>query len=154
MQDTAPALPIVDVAALSSPDATARAAVARAMRAACLDKGFIYVVGHGMDPALRAAVVGEARACFALPEAEKMAVHRKLSSCNRDYEPIRGQTLEAGAPPDLGESFHSGGELAPDDPRVLAGKLDHGPNQCSPAAPASARRWKPPKPPWAGSPSG
>jgi isopenicillin N synthase-like dioxygenase len=136
MKDTAPTLPIVDVSALSSPDPVARAAVGRAIRAACLDKGFMYVTGHGIDEALRAAVLDEARAFFALPEADKMAVHMKLSPCNRGYEPIRGQTLEAGAPPDLKESFYSGEDLSLDDPRVVAGKFNHGPNQWPAGHPA------------------
>ncbi len=125
----ATALPIVDIAPLQSPDRAARAAVGEAIRAACLDKGFMYVVGHGIDPGLRAAVLDQARAFFALPEAEKMRIDMKLSPCNRGYEPLRGQTLEAGAPPDLKESFYSGEDLPMDEPRVLAGKFNHGPNQ-------------------------
>ena len=129
MKDTAPSLPIVDISALSSPDPAARAAVGRAIRAACLDKGFMYVTGHGIDEGLRAAVLDQARAFFARPEPDKMAVWMKNSPCNRGYEPIRGQTLEAGAPPDLKESFYTGADLPPDDPRVVAGKFNHGPNQ-------------------------
>jgi isopenicillin N synthase-like dioxygenase len=136
MKDTAPTLPIVDVSALLSPDPDTRAGVGRAIRAACLDKGFMYVTGHGIDEALRAAVLDQARAFFALPEADKMAVHMKLSPCNRGYEPIRGQTLEAGAPPDLKESFYSGEDLSLDDPRVVAGKFNHGPNQWPAGHPA------------------
>ncbi len=129
--DTQPAaaLPVVDIAGLDSPDPAARAAVGAAIRAACLDKGFMYVVGHGVDAGLRAQVLDRAAAFFALPEAEKMAVSMALSPCNRGYEPIRGQTLEAGAPPDLKESFYTGEDLPPDDPRVVAGKFNHGPNQ-------------------------
>ena len=130
------ALPVVDISALSAPDPEARAAVGRAIRAACLDKGFMYVVGHGIDPGLRAAVLAQAAAFFALPEAEKLVVSMAHSPCNRGYEPIRGQTLEAGAPPDLKESFYSGTDLPLDDPRVQAGKFNHGPNQWPAGMPA------------------
>lgn len=136
MKDTAPSLPIVDISALSSPDPAARAAVGRAIGVACRDKGFMYVTGHGIDEPLRAAVLDQARAFFTLPEAEKMAVYMKNSPCNRGYEPIRGQTLEAGAPPDLKESFYTGADLPPDDPRVVAGKFNHGPNQWPEGHPA------------------
>ncbi|MDJ1006328.1 MAG: 2-oxoglutarate and iron-dependent oxygenase domain-containing protein [Paracoccaceae bacterium] len=122
-------LPIVDIAGLASDDPAARAEVGRAIRAACEDMGFMYVVGHGIDEGLRADVLSEAAAFFALPLEEKMATDMKKSPCNRGYEEMGGQTLEADAPPDLKESFLMGAELAPDDPRVLAGKFNQGPNQ-------------------------
>ncbi len=88
----------------------------------------MYVVGHGIDPALRDEVLRQAAIFFALPEAEKLRIHMAQSKSNRGYEPIRGQTLEAGAPPDLKESFYCGEDLGDDDPRVQAGKFNHGPN--------------------------
>ena len=129
MKDTAPTLPIVDISGLSTDDPDARAAVGRAIEAACRDKGFMYVTGHGIASDLRARVLEEAAAFFSLPEDEKMRVDMKKSPANRGYEPLRGQTLEEGAPPDLKESFYSGEDLAVDDPRVVAGKFNHGPNQ-------------------------
>ncbi len=123
------ALPVVDISGLASDAPLVRAQVGRAIRAACLDKGFMYVVGHGIDAGLRARVLMQAASFFTLPEAQKMAVSMAKSPCNRGYEPIRGQTLEAGAPPDLKESFYSGEDLPLDDPRVRAGKFNHGPNQ-------------------------
>ncbi|MEM7720129.1 MAG: 2-oxoglutarate and iron-dependent oxygenase domain-containing protein [Pseudomonadota bacterium] len=125
----AAALPVVDVSGLISGDATAQRAVARAIKEACLDKGFMYIVGHGIAPELRSEVFKQSAAFFDLPEAHKLAVDMKLSSCNRGYEAMRAQTLEAGAPPDLKESFYSGRHLEPDHPAVLAGKFNHGPNQ-------------------------
>lgn len=55
-------LPIVDVSALVAADAGAgtpagrragEAAVAAAIRRACLDNGFFYVVGHGVSESLQ-----------------------------------------------------------------------------------------------------
>ena len=123
------ALPIIDVSGLRSPDPAERRAVGRALRATCADKGFFYIRNHGVYPALQARVFDAARRFFHRPLEEKKRVEMALSPANRGYEPLRGQTLEAGAPPDLKESYYVGEERGPDDPKVKAGKFNHGPNQ-------------------------
>ena len=125
---SAAALPIIDIAGLASDRAADRRAVAAALRAACLDKGFFYIRNHGISEPLVDAVFKEAAAFFALPASEKAAVDKAKSKANRGYEPLQGQTLEAGAPPDLKEGFYIGPEHGTDDPRVVAGKFNHGPN--------------------------
>ncbi|MGG7566020.1 isopenicillin N synthase family dioxygenase [Rhodovulum sp. DZ06] len=124
----AAALPVIDVSALSSSDPAARAATGAALRAACLDKGFFYCAGHGIPQGLVDAAFAETRAFFDRPEAEKLAVDKALSPCNRGYERLGGQTLEAGAGPDRKEGFYIGLELPEDDPRVAAGRFNRGPN--------------------------
>jgi isopenicillin N synthase-like dioxygenase len=123
------ALPVIDIAGLLAPDLGARQAVARQLRAACLDKGFFYICGHGVPEALQRQVLAAAARFFALPEAAKEAVARRTWFADRGYEPLRGQTLETGAPPDLKEGFYIGVELPMDDPRVVARKYQHGPNR-------------------------
>jgi isopenicillin N synthase-like dioxygenase len=122
-------LPIIDVSGLGSEDTAARRHVAAALHEACSTHGFFYIRNHGVPEPLVAAVFAEAERLFALPAAEKTAVDKAKSSANRGYEPLSGQTLEAGAPPDLKEGFYIGPEIAADDPRVLAGKFNQGPNQ-------------------------
>lgn len=122
-------LPLIDVAGLRSADPADHHAVADRLRAACMQRGFFYVTGHGIDPVLMAEAFDESRRFFDLPTAAKTALDKAHSRCNRGYEPLRGQTLQAGMPPDLKEGFYIGVELPPDDPRVLAGKFNHGPNQ-------------------------
>lgn len=95
----AASLPVIDVADLSSSDPEKRAAVGRALRAACLDKGFFYCSGHGVPQGLIDAAFQETRALFDLPDAEKDLLDKSLSRCNRGYETLGGQTLEAGAMP-------------------------------------------------------
>jgi isopenicillin N synthase-like dioxygenase len=128
------ALPVIDISGLLSDAPADRAAVGTALRAACLDKGFFYITGHGVPDALPDAVFAEAARFFALPEADKLALDRARSKGNRGYERMRGQTLEAGSPPDLKEGYYCGPEHRADDPRVLAGKFNHGPNQWPSAA--------------------
>ena len=129
-------LPLIDVAALRGTDADARIAVAAQLRQACEERGFFYVTNHGVDEALIANVFAQSREFFAQEMDEKCAIDKRHSPCNRGYEPLRAQTLEAGAPPDLKESFYVGREVPVDDPRVLAGRFNTGPNQWPTALPA------------------
>jgi isopenicillin N synthase-like dioxygenase len=123
------ALPIIDIGGLSSSSLNDRKAVAERLRAACLNNGFFYVVNHGVPERLVDALFDQTRRFFDSPAAAKRAVDKSLSFCQRGFEPMRAQTLEAGAPPDLKESFYIGPELALDDPRVMARRFNHGPNQ-------------------------
>jgi len=121
--------PVVSLAGMRSADPAARAAVADAVRAACVDKGFLYIVDHGVAPATMAAMFAQARRFFALPDARKAEVDMAKSPNQRGWEPMRRQTTESGTPPDVKEGFYTGNELAADDPRVVAGLFNHGPNQ-------------------------
>jgi isopenicillin N synthase-like dioxygenase len=122
-------LPVIDIGGLWSDQAADRQAVGAKLRDACLDKGFFYIRNHGIPDALVDAVFAEAERFFARPADEKAALDKAHSGANRGYEPLQGQALEAGAPPDLKEGFYIGPEHAIDDPRVRAGKFNHGPNQ-------------------------
>lgn len=117
-------IPVIDLAA-------DRRSVVDAIGAACRSTGFFSVVGHGVDPALRAAVFAEAHRFFALPDAAKRAVASATEgpSANRGYDGLRSQRLDAGAAPDLKESFMIGLELGSEHPLVQRGVPMHGPNR-------------------------
>lgn len=81
------------------------------LRSAARHIGFFYLSGHGIDPALLAQVQQQARAFFALPDADKLAVGMIHSPHFRGYnraasEITRGQ-------PDLREQFDVGAEREP-----------------------------------------
>ncbi|MCO5978211.1 isopenicillin N synthase family dioxygenase [Ideonella oryzae] len=136
--ETAPAspgLPLIDIRGLRGADPVAQRAVADQLRQACLNHGFFYVTHHGIDAALIAQVFAASQRFFDLGMDDKLAVDKRLSPCNRGYEPLKAQTLESGAPPDLKESFYIGAEVPPDDPRVQAGRFNTGPNQWPAALP-------------------
>lgn len=126
---TLPKLPIIDISGLGQGDAARDADIAGQIRQACLDKGFLYVVGHGVPPQTLEDMRTAAQTFFDLPLDEKLAIAMANSPANRGYEPLSAQTLEEGAPPDQKESVMVGVDLSPDDPRVQAGKFNHGPNQ-------------------------
>lgn len=132
-------LPMIDMSGLRSADAAERMAVARALRQVCLDKGFFYLTGHGVSEDMRGAALAAIREFFSLPLDEKLKSDKARSICHRGYEPLRGQTLEPGAPADVKEGYYIGRELPLDDPRVKAGKFNHGPN-IWPDSPPSFRR--------------
>ncbi|MEE2720528.1 MAG: 2-oxoglutarate and iron-dependent oxygenase domain-containing protein [Pseudomonadota bacterium] len=123
------ALPIIDIAALRNGDAGAREAVGKEMRAACLDRGFMYVSGHGVDPDLQKQVFAQAATFFGQPEKTKLAIDMTLSPHNRGYERLGGQTLEDGSPPDLKEGLYIGEDIPLGHPRLARSDFNLGPNQ-------------------------
>ena len=122
-------LPMIDVSGLLSSGRVDRQAIGNAMRDACLDTGFFYITGHGVSSKLQNSVFKYTQEFFALPIDEKEKINLMNSGCNRGYEPLRGQTLEPGQPPDLKEGFYIGQEIAENDKRVKNKKFNHGPNQ-------------------------
>lgn len=130
------AMPFIDIAGLWSSKISVRESVGRKIRQAASDKGFFYLAGHGVSDDLIAAMLRETRLFFDQPEEAKREVDHTHSNCRRGYDAYREQFAEVGAPPDLKESFSIGPELSLDDPRVVAGRLDHGPNLWPAALPA------------------
>ncbi|MDM0046175.1 2-oxoglutarate and iron-dependent oxygenase domain-containing protein [Variovorax dokdonensis] len=128
-QNIPESLPVIDVSALFGDDLDARQAIATQLRDACENRGFFYIRGHGIEPALIDEVFGQSVRFFSQQTDDKMLLDKAKSNCHRGYEPMRNQTLQAGSPPDLKEGYYIGVDLPADDPRVIAGKFNHGPNQ-------------------------
>jgi isopenicillin N synthase-like dioxygenase len=130
------AIPAIDIAGLWSAKPASRESVGRKIRQAAIETGFFYISGHQLPDDLVAATFREARLFFDQPIEAKRQVDHSLSPCRRGYDALRELPADAGAPPDLKESFSIGPELSVDDPRVVAGRLDHGPNLWPEALPA------------------
>ena len=120
-------LPVVDVAGLSSPDATVRARAAAALGQATREAGFFYAVGHGVPEPVIAPLIAQARAFFALPIERKMAHYIGHSVNHRGYVP-EGEEVFYGGARDRKEAFDLGLDLPLDDPAVRAGTPMLGPN--------------------------
>jgi isopenicillin N synthase-like dioxygenase len=121
--------PVIDVHDLvaSSSSRAGRSAVGEAVVRACRDVGFLQVVGHGVEPALRTRLLDAARRFFALPEEEKDRIAmRHAGIAWRGWFPLGGE-LTSGVP-DGKEGIYFGTELDREDPAVRAGVPLHGPN--------------------------
>ncbi|RZA26173.1 MAG: isopenicillin N synthase family oxygenase [Proteobacteria bacterium] len=120
-------LPIIDVAPLLRSDPKAKEAVAAQLFAACTDKGFFYIVGHGIDAKLEKKLAELSQIFFAQPEAEKMRICMENGGrAWRGYFPVGGE-LTSGKP-DWKEGLYFGEEHAPHHPLVQAQTPLHGAN--------------------------
>src|ERR1700733_10137441 len=122
------ALPVIDVGPLvGGAPATARAAVAEQIQAACRERGFFYVIGHGVPAGLLDELADASAEFFALPAADKLEIAMERGGrAWRGFFPV-GAELTSGRP-DLKEGLYFGAELPGDDPRVRAGLPLHGRN--------------------------
>jgi isopenicillin N synthase-like dioxygenase len=99
-----------------------------ALRAACIDVGFFYLEGHGLDSGEILQVFEESRKLFDLPLKEKEALSDKVMS--RGYTAMQEETLDPTVQKegDTKEGYYIGREVATTDPRYDPVKL-RGPNQ-------------------------
>ncbi len=119
-------IPILDLSPLINGEDTSD--LARQFAMAYGQTGFGYVVNHGVDPALRAAVFSASKAFHALPDTEKTAI--ALNTCHRGYIAINTSTdvnsdLATVTKPNQSASFMMMREDAEADPDVYLS----GPNQ-------------------------
>lgn len=121
-------VPEIDIGPLLDGDSMGTAAIGGEIDAACREVGFFQVVGHRVDPDLRARLDERGREFFALSEHEKQQIAMSRAGRSwRGWFPVGGE-LTAGVP-DLKEGLYFGTEHDPDDPRVEARTPLHGPNQ-------------------------
>jgi isopenicillin N synthase-like dioxygenase len=119
-------IPVIDVASMRGRSSDA-VRVGAALDRACSEFGFFYVTGHGINPALSARLMTLARAFFALPTEQKLAIAMARGGrAWRGYFPVDAE-LTSGRP-DRKEGIYFGTELGPDDARVRAGVPLHGMN--------------------------
>lgn len=122
-------IPMIDVGALRSGGADARAACAALIGDACRRAGFFQIMGHGVDQALLDGVHDVSKSFFALPTADKMAVALTKSPQYRGYFPLKGEVTDTAFGGDPKEGFDISLEL----PAQAAGAGDwrklRGPNQ-------------------------
>lgn len=113
-------IPVIDYAPWASGDPAAQAAIVAQVADACARIGFFVVVGHGVPEPVIAEAYAQAKAFFALPLEEKLAIRRPRPEQNRGYIQVGEETLARFAgdetPPDLKEIFAIGPDDVPDEP--------------------------------------
>jgi isopenicillin N synthase-like dioxygenase len=120
-------LPHVDVTPfVQGGSFAARKRVAAELRQACIDIGFFYLHGHGLDPGELEAALQWTRRFFALPFATKMR-YRSTKEPARDGFVQTGGEGEYGGVPDLKERFSIGREPIAGEP--AEGSYNPGENQ-------------------------
>jgi isopenicillin N synthase-like dioxygenase len=101
--------------------------VAEQINTACRDRGFFYIVGHGVDERLFLSLDSLSRQFFALPLEQKLEIAMaKGGRAWRGYFPL-GNELTSGKP-DQKEGVYFGMERGENDPKVRAGIPLHGRN--------------------------
>ncbi|TQM92551.1 isopenicillin N synthase family dioxygenase [Roseinatronobacter monicus] len=104
-------------------------AFAQALGRTCRETGFFLLKGHGIAPDLNAAIFAQAAQFFALGEDDKTPLSIATNPHNRGWAYMGSESLdETSAQRDRKEAFNIGLDLAPDDPRVLAGEPFRGVN--------------------------
>ncbi len=122
------AVPLIDIHPLVA-GGGGEAEVADAIRDACINVGFFYVSGHGIDHALVAGAFDAAQRFFRLPEEDKRAVSIRHSDKMRGYTGLLEENTDPDNEGDLHEAFDIGLDLAEDDPDAHAGIYGWGVNQ-------------------------
>ncbi|MBV7378884.1 isopenicillin N synthase family dioxygenase [Maritimibacter dapengensis] len=121
-------IPVVDIATLL--DGTDKSSVARDINWALTNVGFMYVKNHGVAPHLIGDTFAQAKAFFALPEADKMALHVSTSGTTlRGYIEPFGENTDPTKTKDLKEVFDLGPETPGDLTPFFGANLWPDPNQ-------------------------
>ena len=121
-------VPVIDIAPFLHGDTAAKRAAAREVAQACETIGFLYIDGHGFDPALVDRAQAAARAFYALPEEEKRKVDMNRFPNHRGYVGEFHGTPGSRQEYARWESFKVGFETPADDPEFRAGVRFYGPN--------------------------
>ncbi|TWI55607.1 isopenicillin N synthase-like dioxygenase [Pseudomonas duriflava] len=120
-------LPIIDMSGVREGNASSLERAGRAIRQACTETGFFYIVNHGVPLVVIESAMAAAREFFAYPTEIKRQV--AVNTRHRGFHSLGGALMYEATKPDYKEFFSIGLELPEDDPCVLAGEALRGPNQ-------------------------
>lgn len=128
-------IPVVDIGSTITGDHGGQKDAAWQVHQACRETGFFYIANHGLPQHLIDAQFEQVRRFFALPLADKLAVHMPKSPAAVGYDGLTDEALDndgvddRAAASDYKEGFHCGLELDDDDPWARSGWRGFGHNQ-------------------------
>ena len=97
-------LPVIDIGEFARGPAV-RSAIGAAMECALTQRGFMYVIGHGIDATLLERAFGAMRQFFGQTRDFKNRYAYTDIDANFGYQGMEAERLDPGSPPDLKESF-------------------------------------------------
>jgi isopenicillin N synthase-like dioxygenase len=123
MSTASTSIPVIDLSLADDRDA-----LVQTLRQACMEKGFFYVVGHGLTSDYLRNVLQESQQLFHLPLPTKQGLSDPTMS--RGYTAMREETLDPQHQRvgDTKEGFYIGRHVPTTDPRYNPAKFT-GPNQ-------------------------
>jgi len=127
MTSTTTTIPLIDMRGVRERDQSSLERAGEAIRRACVDIGFFYIINHGLSQAVIDRAMQASREFFALPLERKSQV--AVNHRHRGFHRIGGALMYQATRPDEKEFFSLGLDLPEDDPCVLAGEALRGPNQ-------------------------
>lgn len=120
-------LPLIDMAGVREGDQAAILRAGEAIRKACSETGFFYIINHGVPHSVIDTAMAAAKTFFAHPAEVKRQV--AVNKRHRGWHALGGALMYEATKPDYKEFFSIGLELPEDDPCVVAGEALRGPNQ-------------------------
>jgi isopenicillin N synthase-like dioxygenase len=120
-------LPLIDMAGVRKGDQAAILRAGEAIRKACSETGFFYIINHGVPQSVIDTAMAAAKTFFAHPAEVKRQV--AVNKRHRGWHALGGALMYEATKPDYKEFFSIGLELPEDDPCVVAGEALRGPNQ-------------------------
>jgi len=138
-------IPIIDIGDIDQAAGAGIESIVQQIYDAYTTAGFAYIVDHGIDSNLVAALFEASAAFHALPRASRMAI--ELNALHRGFIPIntstdRNSRFAVVTEPNQSESFIMMREADANDPCVLAGDYLAGPNHVLPTG-GTARFFSP-----------
>ncbi|KAK9425470.1 putative Fe2OG dioxygenase domain-containing protein [Seiridium unicorne] len=106
MKPTFNSIPAVDFSLASSAKLSDRLAIAREVRKAFAEVGFMYAINSGISPELQARTTEIIKEFFSLPHDEKMKIHINKSPVIKGYEALLETRLDDRTKGDLKEAWN------------------------------------------------
>ncbi|QJQ93869.1 MULTISPECIES: isopenicillin N synthase family oxygenase [Halomonadaceae] len=120
-------IPLIDMHGVREGDPQCLASAGEAIRQACTEVGFFYIVNHGLSQPTIDEALTAAKAFFDLPLERKVEV--AVDKRHRGFHRRGGAIMYQATRPDEKEFYSMGLDLPEDDPCVRAGEALRGPNQ-------------------------